>query len=189
MEGTDQFRVLGIAAVHTESTLGLIQFVITQGNNKADNGEFQVADGLSNGGEHCWWYLGEQEPDEAVLFSGSDCRPGKLATGAVYGSCPLPDQADKPVRQSVEVRVIAVFRTMNAEKAAGTCISVLSIHEKFQFVALLNVCLFSSFHIAQAYPLIFLSPAYVKLAQGAGKTTAIESCIGSNDLGINSNVA
>ena len=83
--------------------------VITQADDKADKGEFQVADGLSNGGEHCWWYLGEQEPDEAVLFSSSDCRPGKLATGAVHGSCPLPDQADKPVRQSVEVRVIAVF--------------------------------------------------------------------------------
>ena len=83
---------------------------IIEGDEKANGkGDLQVADGLSHGGEHSWWYWGGQDTDEVVLFSSSDCRPGKLATGAVHGSCPLPDQGDKPVRQSVECRVIAIF--------------------------------------------------------------------------------
>ncbi|KAI9847158.1 MAG: hypothetical protein M1837_003020 [Sclerophora amabilis] len=74
-----------------------------------EDDETLIADGLSNGGEHSWWYIGGQEPDEALMFSCSDLRPGKRANGTVHGSFSLPDQEGIPPRQSVEVRVIAVF--------------------------------------------------------------------------------
>lgn len=71
-----------------------------------------VADGRSNGGHHSWWFLDEMETNEAVLFSCSGKRPGMDTVadgGTVHGSVILPDQDDKPVRQSVEVHLIAIF--------------------------------------------------------------------------------
>ncbi|OJJ82724.1 uncharacterized protein ASPGLDRAFT_152365 [Aspergillus glaucus CBS 516.65] len=68
-----------------------------------------VTDGLSNGGEHSWWYIDQQEAHEAIIFSCSDLRPSKRPEGTVHGSFLLPDQDGNPPRQSIEVRVIAFF--------------------------------------------------------------------------------
>lgn len=71
-----------------------------------------VADGRSSGGDHSWWFLDEMETDEVVLFSCSGKRPEKETTadgGTVHGSVVLPDQDDKPFRQSVEVHLVAIF--------------------------------------------------------------------------------
>ncbi|WPH04795.1 Hypothetical protein R9X50_00769100 [Acrodontium crateriforme] len=77
--------------------------------SQADQG---VATGHSNGGQHSWWYLDEMKPDEVVLFSCSGKRPGMKTTGdggTVHGSVDLPDQHDMPVRQSVEVHLVAIW--------------------------------------------------------------------------------
>ncbi|KAF3480658.1 uncharacterized protein GIQ15_06005 [Arthroderma uncinatum] len=78
------------------------------GSEAANNAE-AIVDGKSSGGEHSWWYIGDQEADEAMIFSCSDLRPGKRANGAVHGSFCLPDQEKFPARQSIEVRVVAVY--------------------------------------------------------------------------------
>lgn len=77
--------------------------------SRADEG---VADGRSNGGHHSWWFMDEMKTDEVVLFSCSGKRPGMETVGdrgTVHGSVILPDQEDKPIRQSVEVHLVAIF--------------------------------------------------------------------------------
>lgn len=79
---------------------------------KVSRAEEGVADGRSSRGAHSWWYLDEMKTDEVVLFSCSGKRPG-LETigdgGTVHGSVVLPEQDDKPVRQSVEVHLVAIW--------------------------------------------------------------------------------
>lgn len=80
--------------------------------NEVSHANEGVADGRSNGGHHSWWFLDAMKTDEVVLFSCSGKRPGMETIGdggTVHGSVSLPNQDDKPVRQSVEVHLIAIF--------------------------------------------------------------------------------
>jgi hypothetical protein len=80
--------------------------------DKVSHADEGVADGESNGGQHSWWFLNQMKTDEVVLFSCSGKRPGMETIGdggTVHGSVNLPNQDDKPVRQSVEVHLVAIF--------------------------------------------------------------------------------
>ncbi|EAW22302.1 uncharacterized protein NFIA_009820 [Aspergillus fischeri NRRL 181] len=66
-------------------------------------------DGLSSGGKHSWWYIGDQEPTEALIFSSSGFRNGKAIIGTAHGAFCLPDQDQYPARQSIECRCVAIY--------------------------------------------------------------------------------
>jgi len=93
---------------------GAVKAALANGGteNKVSHTDEGVADGRSNGGHHSWWFLDQMETDEVVLFSCSGKRPGIETVadgGTVHGSVILPDQDDEPVRQSVEVHLVAIF--------------------------------------------------------------------------------
>lgn len=66
-------------------------------------------DGLSSDGKHSWWYIGDQQPTEALIFSSSGFRDGRAITGAAHGAFCLPDQDQYSARQSIECRCVAIY--------------------------------------------------------------------------------
>lgn len=55
---------------------------------------------------HQWYFLSHQEPDELCVFNICDTTPGGCLYGTPHSSVALPDQDDKPVRRSIEIRAV-----------------------------------------------------------------------------------
>ena len=83
------------------------------------DGEFLTEASLLRAGDvkrQKWYWLPEQTPDEVLVIKLADSESGAIGKpgGSVAGSTPhgsplLPGTEDKPTRESIEVRVIAVW--------------------------------------------------------------------------------
>lgn len=65
------------------------------------------------GQEHTWYYLGEQKPEEVYalkLFDSEAHKQGsKVAECLPHSAFALPNQSDKPLRRSVEIRMMVIW--------------------------------------------------------------------------------
>lgn len=65
------------------------------------------------GQEHTWYYLSEQKPEEVYalkLFDSEAHKQGsQVAECLPHSAFALPDQDDKPVRRSVEIRMMVIW--------------------------------------------------------------------------------
>lgn len=59
-----------------------------------------------DGGEHAWWWVSEQTPDEVVLFRQFDSEGRQVVP---HCSVQLPGPVPEEARRSIETRFIVVY--------------------------------------------------------------------------------